>query len=88
VYRGSPCRHHPDVGVDTFHADGLLDLARGDANRPDVVIETAPATAREAVFGTTERRAELVAAGAVRIDGDDHTLTRLVRAFAGTVPAH
>ena len=78
MYRGSPCRHHPDVGVDTFHADiadGLLDLARGDANRPDVVIETDPATAREAVFGTTERRAELVAAGAVRIDGDDHTLT-------------
>lgn len=71
------------LGEDRFHAvvaDGRLDLARGDADRPDAAIESDPATLKALVFGG------LGLAGAVRegnatIEGDQALADRFLSLF-------
>ena len=69
---------------DTFHAtiaDGRMDLARGAAERPEVVVGTDTDTLRRLTFGDDAERAELLASGRVRLEGDHRTLARLAEAF-------
>jgi DNA-binding HxlR family transcriptional regulator len=77
------------LGDDRFHAriaDGRLELARGDADRPDAVLDTDPATLRSLVFGgeklETARRE-----GRVRLEGDERAAARLVTLFPRPAPA-
>lgn len=62
-------------------ADGRLELARGEADSPDVVIETNAATLRSLVFGG-RKVADAADAGEVTLHGDHATAT----AFLGLFP--
>jgi DNA-binding HxlR family transcriptional regulator len=77
------------LGVDRYRAmvaNGRLQLARGEADRADVVVEADPDAAKQFVFGSAERRAELLASGAVRTEGDAETLARVAAAFSRGIP--
>ncbi len=61
--------------------DGGIDISRGPASVPDVIIETDPGTLEELTFaGLTVTTAER--AGRLRFDGDRRTLERLLSLFA------
>ncbi|MCO1655199.1 transcriptional regulator [Pseudonocardia sp. S2-4] len=65
--------------------DGRLDLARGEADTPDCVLTTDPATLRALAFGGRPV-AEAEASGALRIDGDRPAALRLLRCFPRPTP--
>jgi DNA-binding HxlR family transcriptional regulator len=72
--------------TDTFRLsvdDETIDIARGPANHPDLVIHTDPQTLEELVFaGRSVRAAER--AGTLKLEGDRARLDQLLRLF--TVP--
>jgi DNA-binding HxlR family transcriptional regulator len=61
-------------------ADGRLSIARGDAVRPDAVIETGTGTLRE-VLWRGRKLAEAQRAGAIAIDGDRRAAARFLELF-------
>jgi hypothetical protein len=67
-------------------ADGRLELARGDAEEPDAVIESDPATLA-AVLWHGRPLADAERAGEIAIEGDDRAVARFVGLFALPAPA-
>jgi DNA-binding HxlR family transcriptional regulator len=69
--------------TDTFRLtvdDGTIDIGRGAAHNPDVILETDPTTLEELAFaGLSVKRAER--AGRLEIDGDRTQLDRLFSLF-------
>jgi DNA-binding HxlR family transcriptional regulator len=71
------------LGEQRFHAevaDGRLTLARGDADRPDVTIQTEPATLATLLWHG-RRLSEALRAGDVEIEGSRPALTRFLGLF-------
>jgi len=75
----------PDRVVLTV-VDGRLTAVRGAAERPDAVLSGPPAVLRPVAFG---RRSldEALAAGDLRVEGDDGVVRRLLGALVPPVPA-
>jgi DNA-binding HxlR family transcriptional regulator len=70
--------------TDTFRLavdDGAIDIARGPADDPDLVIETDPPSLEEVAFGVRDLGAA-EKAGTVRLRGDRVLAERLLRVFA------
>ncbi len=65
--------------------DGRLDLARGEADAPDAVLSTDPATLRSVVFGGRSP-ADAERSGALLIDGDNPAVRHLLRCFPRPTP--
>jgi alkyl sulfatase BDS1-like metallo-beta-lactamase superfamily hydrolase len=65
--------------------DGRLDLARGEAEAPDAVLSTDPATLRAVVFGGRSP-ADAERSGALRISGDRPAVLHLLGCFPRPVP--
>jgi len=61
-------------------ADGRFDVARGDAEAPDAVLETDPATLAN-VLWHGRKAAEARRAGDMLVDGDQGAVTRLLGLF-------
>ena len=62
--------------------DGTIDVGRGPAHHPDVILQTDPATLEELVFGgLTVRQAERT--GRLSVEGDRAHLDRLLRPVPG-----
>jgi DNA-binding HxlR family transcriptional regulator len=76
------------LGDDRFAAevvDGLLNVVRGSAERPDAEIVTDAAGLRSVVFGGREL-AEAVATGDAEVHGDAEKASRFVRRFPRPAP--
>jgi DNA-binding HxlR family transcriptional regulator len=70
-------------GAQHFRAtirDGRLDLASGNAVRPDVIVETDPDTLASVVYGG-RRLTDAVRDGELRIDGDKSAFKRFLTLF-------
>ncbi|REE94846.1 winged helix-turn-helix transcriptional regulator [Thermomonospora umbrina] len=67
-------------------ADGRLEAARGDAERPDAVVATDVATLRELIF-RGRPTATLRASGRLTVEGDVEAVERLPALFARPRPA-
>ncbi|MQA12027.1 MAG: transcriptional regulator [Pseudonocardiaceae bacterium] len=77
------------LGEDTFCveiADGRIELARGNAESPDVVIETSPATLRSLVFGNRSL-ADAKRSDDLSFEGDWDAAARFVMLFPRPAPA-
>jgi hypothetical protein len=71
------CGSAPSLAV----GDGQINIGRGPAERPDLVLATDPATLEELAFmGLGLKEAERT--GRVTVGGDRTLLPRLLRAFA------
>ena len=71
------------LGDDRFRvtvADGNIDVARGEPERPDATIDTTSATLRGIVFGG-RKIADARRSGALKLDGDKAAVTRLLQLF-------
>jgi DNA-binding HxlR family transcriptional regulator len=76
------------LGEDRFRAtvrDGRFELARGDAEAPDAVIETDPGTLAALVFEGRPLSGAL-RAGEIVIEGDRSAVTRFLRLFPAPEP--
>lgn len=60
--------------------DGTIDIARGPASNPDLVLETDPTTLEELAF-MGFRVADAERAGKLTVDGDRRLLAKLLRVF-------
>jgi DNA-binding HxlR family transcriptional regulator len=67
-------------------ADGTIDIRRGGADHPGIVVATEPATLEEVVFGMRSLD-EAEASGALTITGDPSLLARFLASFQGARPA-
>jgi DNA-binding HxlR family transcriptional regulator/putative sterol carrier protein len=77
------------LGEDRFRiriAGGRIELARGEADDPDAIIETDVDTLR-AVLWQGDQLAEALRAGDIRIAGDRRAVTRFVGLFPQPEPA-
>jgi putative sterol carrier protein len=77
------------LGEDRFRvriADGTIELARGQADDPDAVVETDIDTFR-AVLWQGRELADALRAGGIGIEGDRRAVTRFVRLFPQPEPA-
>lgn len=77
------------LGDDHFQvavADGALELARGDVQYPDAVIQTDAATLRGLVFGNQQLDAA-IGSGRFTIEGDRRTVKRFLSFFSRPQPA-
>ena len=77
------------IGDDRFRIEvsgGQIEVARGDADRPDATIETDLAVLREVVWGG-DSLADALRAGTMRVEGDRLALERLFRLFPMPEPA-
>jgi DNA-binding HxlR family transcriptional regulator len=76
------------LGDDRFAAeisDGRLEIARGEAHRPDAEIHTDAADLRAVVFGGRPL-AEVIASGEAEVRGDAEAAGRFVSRFARPAP--
>jgi DNA-binding HxlR family transcriptional regulator len=64
-------------------ADGRIETRRGEAEAPDAIIETGPATL-EAVIADGRDPAEAVRSGDMRIEGDEGLASRFLGLYAGS----
>jgi DNA-binding HxlR family transcriptional regulator len=81
-------RYELRFGDDRFHVEienGRCHVARGPAVAPDAVIDTDAITLRSVVFGG-HALAAAVAAGALRLSGDEAAAERFVRCFPRPTP--
>lgn len=77
------------LGDDAFRVeitDGAVELARGGATSPTLLVETDVTTLRELTFGGANPTSAL-ATGAVRVTGDRRTFRRFLRLFPRPTPA-
>jgi len=77
------------LGENTFHADiadGLIELARGSAHRPDAIIEADSDTLAALVYGGG-KLGEAVRAGNLKIEGDKSVVKRFLTLFPMPKPA-
>jgi putative sterol carrier protein len=84
--RGVSVRAEIRFATDTFRltVDGdTIDIARGPADHPDVVIETDPDTLERVAFGGRDLGAA-ERAGEFRLGGDRAAAERLLGVFSGT----
>jgi DNA-binding HxlR family transcriptional regulator len=87
--RGLRARYELRLGEDRFQidvADGAVEVARGDADRPDVTIESDPDTLG-AVLWSGRPLADAERAGTVTIAGDKAAAERFARLFPLPEPA-
>ena len=77
------------IGHDRFRIEisgGQIEVARGDADRPDATIETDLGVLRAVVWGG-DSLADALRAGTMRVEGDRLALERLFRLFPMPEPA-
>jgi DNA-binding HxlR family transcriptional regulator/putative sterol carrier protein len=77
------------LGDDGFRAEvgeSRLELARGDFEEPDAIVEADPSTLMAVAFGR-RALADATRAGDMRIDGDRAAVKRFFGAFASPAPA-
>lgn len=77
------------LGEDRFRAevaDGRLEIARGDAENPDAVIEAGPAALAAAVYGGRPP-AEALRSGEIGVEGDESAVERFLSLFPLPEPA-
>jgi DNA-binding HxlR family transcriptional regulator len=77
------------LGEESFRAevaDGRFEVARGDAERPDAIIETDPATLAALVYDGRSL-AEALSSGDIRIEGDRSAVARFLTLFPLPEPA-
>jgi DNA-binding HxlR family transcriptional regulator len=77
------------LGEDRFHAkvaDGRFEIARGNADRPDAIVETDPATLAQLVYNGRPL-AEATRSGDVEIEGDESAVERFLSFFPLPEPA-
>jgi DNA-binding HxlR family transcriptional regulator len=77
------------LGEESFRAevaDGRFEIARGDANRPDAIVETDAATLATLVY-ESRSLAEALHTGDVRIEGDRSAVERFLGLFLLPEPA-
>jgi DNA-binding HxlR family transcriptional regulator len=76
-------------GAGTFAvtvAGATIDVRRGGADQPRVVVETDPSTLEEVAFGMRSR-ADAEASGDLTVAGDGAAFDRFLRSFQGTASA-
>ena len=77
------------LGEDRFRiavTQGQIEVARGDADRPDATIDTDPGTLAAVLWGDRPL-ADAQRAGELRVEGDQAAVERLVRLFPMPEPA-
>jgi alkyl sulfatase BDS1-like metallo-beta-lactamase superfamily hydrolase len=77
------------LGEESFRAevaDGRFEIARGDANRPDAIVETDAATLATLVY-ESRSLAEALHTGDVRIEGDRSAVEHFLGLFLLPEPA-
>jgi putative sterol carrier protein len=77
------------LGEDRFRAvvaDGHFEISRGNADRPDAIIETDPATLAALVYNGRQLT-EALRSGDVKIEGDEPVVARFLSLFALPEPA-
>ncbi len=77
------------LGEDVFRAvvdDGRLEIVRGDAERPDAIIETDAGTLAALIYEGREL-AEALRSGDVKIEGDEPVAERFLALFSLPEPA-
>jgi DNA-binding HxlR family transcriptional regulator/putative sterol carrier protein len=77
------------LGEDRFRAevtDGYFEITRGNADRPDAIVETDPATLAALVYDSRQL-AEAVRSGDVEIQGDESAVARFLGLFFLPEPA-
>ncbi len=67
-------------------ADGRLEVVRGEARAPEAVVETDPPTFLDLIRGRRDLRGAL-AAGDVRVEGDERAVSRFLGLFPLPEPA-
>jgi DNA-binding HxlR family transcriptional regulator/putative sterol carrier protein len=86
---GLRARYELRLGDDRFRvevADGEIEVARGDADRPDATIDSDPDTLNAVLWGGTSL-ADAQRSGSMTIEGDKAAAERLVRLFPTPEPA-
>jgi DNA-binding HxlR family transcriptional regulator/putative sterol carrier protein len=86
---GLRARYELRLGEDHFRAEvanGRFEVIRGGAQRPDVTIETDPATLRALVFGGRGLD-EALRSGNLKLEGDESAAARFLSLFALPEPA-
>jgi alkyl sulfatase BDS1-like metallo-beta-lactamase superfamily hydrolase len=76
-------------GDDRFRAElsgSRLELARGEVDGPDAIVETDPSTLVAVAFGRRSL-ADATRAGDMRVDGDRAAVKRVFRLFSAPAPA-
>ena len=82
-------RYELRFGDDRFHVEiehGRCDIARGPATTPDAILDTDATTLRSVVFGGRPL-ASAVAAGELRLEGDEAAAAHFARCFPRPIPA-
>ncbi len=77
------------LGEESFRvevANGRFEIARGDADRPDAIVEADPGTLATLVYGGRPL-AEAVRSGDVKIEGDESAVERFLTLFPLPEPA-
>lgn len=81
------CEFH--FGEEHFHAivaDGTIEIARGAAAHPDVIVESDPSTIAALVYDGADA-ATAIGEGRLRLDGDRKAFQRFLRLFPLPAPA-
>ena len=77
------------LGEDRFRAevtDGYFEITRGNADRPDAIVETDPATLAALVYDSRQL-AEAVRSGDLKLEGDESAVARFLGLFFLPEPA-